>query len=145
MDALHASDLSHYFVSDKIISVTDHERIIRSPVPQDGAKLLLDRVSWQIQNGNTTVFNKILLIMDHYGVAAAKTLSQEIRSNLSAVKCKDTVASSSGQGTKLINFLYTLNKPLYYLKHGNYAYIHCVQKYQVYQYFNSTNISNIFL
>ena len=98
LDVLQASDLSHYFVSDKIISVTDHERIIRSTVPQDGAKLLLDRVSWQLQNGNTTAFNKILLIMDHYGVTAAKTLSQEIKSNLSAFKCENNVASSSGQG-----------------------------------------------
>ena len=30
----------------------------------------------------STMFNKILLIMSHYGVSAAKALSQEIRSKI---------------------------------------------------------------
>ena len=82
---LPASDLSHYFVSDKIITVQDHERIIKSAVTQDAAELLLDRVSMQIQNGNTSVFSKMLLIMDYRGVNAAKAISHEIRRKL---KCE---------------------------------------------------------
>ena len=85
---LPASDLSHYFVSEKIISLTDHERIIKSAVTQDAAKLLLDKVSLQIQNGNTSVFSKMLLIMDYHGVNTAKTISLEIRKRLSLVKCE---------------------------------------------------------
>ena len=100
VDTLPATDLSHYFVSDKIISLTDHERIIKSSVLQDAAKLLLDRVSLQLQSGNCTVFNKMLLIMDYYGVSTAKAISLEIRSKLLAVKCEDsqTVVSSTGKG-----------------------------------------------
>jgi len=38
--------------------------------------------------------------MDYYGFTAAKTLSLEIRSKVLAVKCEDSVVSSSGQGKK---------------------------------------------
>ena len=88
VNTLPASDLSHYFVSDKIISLEDHERVIRSIVPQDAAKLLLDKVSLQIQNGSTSVFSKMLLIMDYHGVNTAKTISLEIRKKLLAIKCE---------------------------------------------------------
>ena len=83
---LPASELSHYFVSDKIISLEDHEKIIRSTLPQDAAKLLLNKVSLQIQNGNTGVLTKMLLIMDYHGVSTAKAISVEIRKKLSAIK-----------------------------------------------------------
>ena len=82
VNTLPASDLSHYFVSDKIITLEDHERIIKSAVTQDTAKLLLDRVSVQIQNGITSVFSKMLLIMDYHGVNTAKAISREIRNKL---------------------------------------------------------------
>ena len=97
VDILPASDLSHYFVSDKIISLEDYEKIMRSSLPQKAAKLLLNRVSLQLQNGNSTIFNKMLLIMDHHGVTTAKELAQDIRSALSAAKCDGDVASSSKQ------------------------------------------------
>ena len=57
-------------------------------IPQDAAKLLLDRVSLQIQNGNTSVFSKMLLVMDYHGINTAKTISLEIKKKLSAIKCK---------------------------------------------------------
>ena len=95
---LPANDLSHYFVSDKIISITDHERIIRSAVPQDAAELLLNRLSLQLQNGNDILFNKMLLIMDYHGTDVAKTISLEIRSKLALLECKDDTVSSCGQG-----------------------------------------------
>ena len=85
VNTLPASDLSHYFVSDKIISLTDHEDITRSSTPRQAAKLLLDRVSVQIQNGNTSVFSKILVIMDYHGVNTAKAISREIRKK---IKCE---------------------------------------------------------
>ena len=86
VNTLPACDLSHYFVSDKIITLEDHERIIKSAVTQDAAKLLLDRVSVQIQNGNTSVFSKMLLIMDYHGVNTAKAISREIRNKLKCVQ-----------------------------------------------------------
>ena len=87
VNTLPASDLSHYFVSDKIITLEDHERIIKSAVTQDTAKLLLDRVLVQIQNGYTSVFSKMLLIMDYHGVNTAKAISREIRNKL---KCEQS-------------------------------------------------------
>lgn len=98
-DTLSASDLSHYFVSDKIIPLTGHEKIIRSLLPWEAAKLLLDRVSIQLQKGNIRALNNMLLIMDHHGVAAVKALSTEIRSKLLAVKSEVSVVSSYEQGS----------------------------------------------
>ena len=99
VDILPASDLSHYFVSDKVISLTDHERIIRTSVPQDSAQVLLDRVSLQLKNGNIAVFTKMLIIMEHYGTAAAKALSMEIKSKLPSIKYQSITVSSSDEGT----------------------------------------------
>ena len=93
VDIVPATDLSHYFVSDKIITLEDYDNIIRSSKPQEAAKILLDKVSLQLQSGNSTIFNKMLLIMDHHGVATAKELSQEIRSKLFAVKHVDNDTS----------------------------------------------------
>ena len=98
VDILPAIDLSHHFVSDKILSLTDHEKIIRCSIPQEGAKLLLDRVCLQLQSGNSTVFIMMLLIMDHHGVIASKELSQEILNKLSVVKCESDTSSSDRQG-----------------------------------------------
>ena len=94
VDIVPATDLSHYFVSDNIITLEDYESIIRSSTPQEAAKILLDKVSLQLQSGNNTIFNKMLLIMDHHGVATAKELSHEIRSKLLAVKHADDLASA---------------------------------------------------
>ena len=89
--------ISHFFVSDKIISLTDHEKIIRSLLPLEAAKLLLDRVSFLLQKGNGRVLNSMLLIMDHHRVAAVKALSTEI-SKLLAVKSEIPFVSSYEQG-----------------------------------------------
>ena len=99
---LSASELSHYFVSDKIISLADHEDIIRSSKWQQAAELLLDRVSVQLERGNITVLKKMLLIIDHHDVAAAKALSLELQSKLSSLKCEGILFSSIEQGNKAI-------------------------------------------
>ena len=102
VDIIPASDLSHYFVSYKIISLEDYKKIMRSSLPQEAAKLLLDSVSVQLQNGDNTIFNKMLWIMDHHGVTTAKELAQEIRGVLSAAKCESDVTSSSEQSKNII-------------------------------------------
>ena len=94
IDILPATNLSHYFVSDKIITLEDYDKIIRSTTPQEAAKVLLDKVSLQLQSGNSTIFNNMLLIMDHHNVDTAKELSQEIRSKLLAVKHSDDVTNT---------------------------------------------------
>ena len=94
IDILPATDLSHYFVSDKIITLEDYDKIIRSSAPQEATKVLLDKVSLQLQSGNSTIFNNMLLIMDHHNVDTAKELSQEIRSKLLAVKHSDDVTNT---------------------------------------------------
>jgi len=95
VDILPANDLSHYFVSERVISLTDHENIMRSSRPQKAARLLLERVSHQLHNGNGAVLNKMLSIMEHHGIATAKIIAAEITDKLLEVKY---VASSSEQG-----------------------------------------------
>ena len=91
-NTLPASDLSHYFVYNNLISLSDHDRIIRSSVPQDAAQILLDKVSLQLQDGNFTVFYKMLSIMDHHDDVVTNKLSLKIRSEL------DDAIGSSEQG-----------------------------------------------
>lgn len=102
VNILPASSLSHYFVSDKTISTADHEDIIRSSVPREAAKLLLDKVLWQLKKGNSRVFNNLLLIMDHHGVAAAKDLSSEMRDKVLKIKSDDSVISDFGKGNNVV-------------------------------------------
>ena len=77
-----------------MITLEDYSNIIRSSTPQEAAKILLDKVSMQLQSGNSTIFNKMLLIVDHLSVITARELSQEIRSKLFAVKHADDFASA---------------------------------------------------
>ena len=99
-EILPAIDLCHYFVSYKIISVKEYDSIIRLSLPQDAARALLKRVSLQMQSGNSTIFNKMLLIMEYHGVIAAKLLSQEIRGKLMAPMFLDDL-TSDGEQSKL--------------------------------------------
>lgn len=98
VDTLPATDLSHYFVSDKIISLTDHEEIMKASTPQKAARLLLDRVAEKLQNGNSMVLNKMLLIIEHHGIGTAKVLSLELRKKLSTVSCTDHKINDNIQG-----------------------------------------------
>ena len=100
---LPASDLAHYFVSERIISLDDYDKIIRVTLPQQASKLLLDRVSQQIQNGNSAVFTKMLMIMNHHDTIT-KELSQEIRSKVSALSHVNDLASDDGQSTYVISY-----------------------------------------
>lgn len=77
-------------------------KIIRSTIQQEAAKLLLDNVLLQLQSCNSKTFNMMLLIMDHYGIADSKALSQEIRSKLSTIKCENCEATNNAQGNVLL-------------------------------------------
>ena len=94
MNVLPAGELSHYFVSGKIISLIDHDKVIRCSIQQDAARLVLDKVAVHLQSGNNKIFSKMLLIMYDHGVIDVKELSQEIYSKLSLEKCEDHVITS---------------------------------------------------
>ena len=96
VDTLPASDLAHYFVSEKIISLDDYDKIIRITLPQEASKLLLDKVSLQLQNGNGIILNKMLIIMNQHGMIT-KHLSQQISSKLSPLKIEHDLANDDGQ------------------------------------------------
>ncbi|XP_065904826.1 uncharacterized protein [Dysidea avara] len=87
---LPVCDLSPYFVSEKVISLADNDKIVHSSTSQAAAQLILDKVLLQIQNGNTEIFYKMLLIMEHYGTDAAETLSAEIKR-----KCEEKQSANS--------------------------------------------------
>ncbi|XP_065883364.1 uncharacterized protein [Dysidea avara] len=95
VDTLPATDLCHYFVSDRVITLADHQEVVRSSTPQRAATILLDRVSCQIQDDDSTVFTKMLLIMKHHGIATAKSVSEEITAKLLGVKCKSGNSSQA--------------------------------------------------
>ena len=97
LNILPAGDLFHYFVTNKIISLIDNETVIRC-LQREAAKLVLDNISVQLQNGNNKIFYKMLLIMSNHRVVDLKELSQEIRSKLPAEECEDHMNSSDGQG-----------------------------------------------
>ena len=86
-----------------MITLEDYYNIIRSSAPQEAAKILLDKISMQLQSGNNTIFNKMLLIVDQHGVDTAKELSQEIRSKLFAVKHTGDFATA--QSNQLIGYI----------------------------------------
>lgn len=84
-----SNNLSHYFVSQKIISVEDYATIVTSSLPQVTARILLDSMSSHLLNGNDAMFSKMLSVMKEHGVQAVKDISLEIISKLSSMKSVD--------------------------------------------------------
>ena len=84
VDTLPASDLSHYFVSHRAISLADHEEITKPTTASYMAvKLLLSRVSSPLQEeDDIEPLNKMLAIMEHHGNSATKALSLEMRTRM---------------------------------------------------------------
>ena len=84
VDTIPACSLSHYFVSENVISLTDHEEIAKPTTPSHTAvQLLLIKVLYMLkEQKNVDCFNKMLSIMEHHGDGATCTLSQEIQSRL---------------------------------------------------------------
>ena len=96
-------DLTPYFVSDKVISLADNEEILKSSTTFTAAQLILERVSLRMKSGSTDIFAKMILIIEHYGIDAAKILSQEIKVKLKEIKHKDKKSyNSDKQGTCIV-------------------------------------------
>jgi len=82
VDTIPANNLSHYFVSENVISLTDHEEIIKPTTPSHAAaQLLLNKVLFMLKEQRSVdYFNKMLSIMENHGDCATRILSQEINS-----------------------------------------------------------------
>ena len=96
---LPASDLSHYFVSENLVTVRDHEEIT-NPVtqPHMAVLLLLNRVAHSLQTkSDVEVFNRMLAIMEYHGNSAIKHLSIEIMARISE-ETGNTTFNSGKQG-----------------------------------------------
>jgi len=98
VDTLPASDLSHYFVSGRVISLADHEEITKPTTPSHMAvQLLLSRVATPLEAGDTRPLDKLLKILEYHGNGASKVLSAEIKAKLLGA-----VTESSQKGNKYI-------------------------------------------
>ena len=88
VNTIPACGLSHYFVSENVISLTDHEEITKPTTPSHtAAQLLLNKVLYGLkEQSSVDCFNKMLSIMEHHGDGSTRILSQEIKSNLSRIK-----------------------------------------------------------
>jgi len=89
VDTLPASDLAHYFVSDRVVSLADYEEITKPTTPShDAIHLLLSRVSTPLQEeGDVGPLIKMLCVMENYGNGATKALSLEMRARMISEKC----------------------------------------------------------
>jgi len=84
VDTICACDLSHYFVSENVISLTDHQEITKpTTISRTASQLLLNKVLYMLREySSVECFNRMLTIMDTHGDSATHTLSQEIRAKL---------------------------------------------------------------
>ena len=97
---LPAGDLSHYFVSENLVTVQDHDEIV-NPVtsPQKAVLLLLNRVKHSLQTkSDVEVFNKMLAIMEYHGNSAIRHLSLEIRARILEETNKSNTLNIGQQG-----------------------------------------------
>ena len=78
-DCLPVKDLSHYLVSQGVITLMDSEDITSLTTSKNqAAEMLMHRVSLSLQDGNAAPFTKLLDVMQKHGNDAIVTLSSEI-------------------------------------------------------------------
>lgn len=70
--------LAPYFISTRIISVSDDEEIRAQANPNDKAIVLLKKVSAGLEGGYYSSFRDMLSVMRIYGNSDVKRLSQDI-------------------------------------------------------------------
>ena len=83
VDCLPVKTLSHYFVSQGVVTLLENEDIT-SPTtsPRRAAELLFSRVSLALQEGNVVPLKKVLNVMQTHGNDAIVSLSREIQQKL---------------------------------------------------------------
>ena len=72
------SNLTPYFISARILSVSDQEEITKQVNPDDKVIVLLKKVSAALEGGYYQSFHKMLSLMHIYGNNDVKDLSQTI-------------------------------------------------------------------
>jgi len=104
VDTIPASNLSHYFVSENMISLTNHEEITKPTTPSHTAvQLLLNNVLYALKDqGSTEYFYKMLGIMKCHGNSATQDLSSEIHSKV--------LKPNNGQQGMYVHYLILTNK-----------------------------------
>jgi len=89
VECLPTKELSHYLVSDGVITLTESEDITSLTTAREvAAEKLLGRVSASLQKGNVVKFNKLLSIMHKHGNGAIVSLSSEIQSHMNKTSGK---------------------------------------------------------
>jgi len=83
LDCLPVKQLSHYLVSQGVVTQIENEDI-SSPTtsPRRAAELLLSIVSLALQEDNIVPFKKVLNVMQAHGNDAIVSLSSEIQRQL---------------------------------------------------------------
>jgi len=75
-------DLLKYFVTEKIITIDEEEKIRTSATKSEKAEKLLLNISGPLQAGNTNGFHIMLKIMKKYGTKVTQDLVEHISSRL---------------------------------------------------------------
>ena len=84
-------------MSQKIISLEDYEKTIKSMLTQETARILLDSISSHLLSGNGVVFSKMLSVINQHGVRDAKEISQEIINKMSKIMYVDNMEGNNGK------------------------------------------------
>ena len=81
LDTIPARNVSHYFVSENVISLTDHEEIAKPTTSSHAAaQLLVNKILYKLKGQDSCDYSdKILSILEDHGDSAICTLSQEIK------------------------------------------------------------------
>jgi len=95
---LPISDLCPYFVSEKVISPSDIEQIIKSSTSVAAARLALDKVAVQVKVGKVKPLKAMLLIMEQRGNDVTKILSDDLTNKLKMVTNNEDSAVQLEEG-----------------------------------------------
>ena len=80
VDCLPTKELSHYLVSQGVLTLMDNEDITSSTTSSaKAAEMLLSKVSHSLQKGDVVPLKKLLNVMQRYGNDAIDNLSCEIQ------------------------------------------------------------------
>jgi len=101
IDTLKQTDLYRYFVSEDIITISDHEEISSESIPTKKIEIFLMKISFPLEAGHTESFYRMLTVMTTRGNLAVKELAESI---------KESVKSHYGNIIICMSLLYTKAK-----------------------------------
>ena len=74
--------LTSYFVAEKIISFEDELVIQQTTRQSEAVSLVLRKITGSLEAGQTTSFDKLLIIMEQYGGISCEELANQMRQDL---------------------------------------------------------------